>query len=131
MDPEVPIEDLNRLFAEAWGRQHPRWRIRRLLHHSLAYVCAFQGSRLVGFVNVAGDGGIHAFLLDVTVHPGFRGRGVGRTLVRRAVEAAEDRGSHWVHVDFEPGLRGFYRRCGFRPSEAGLMRLSPEGAVPN
>ena len=29
----------------------------------------------------------------------------------------------WLHVDYEPHLLDFYRRCGFRHTEAGLMHL--------
>jgi hypothetical protein len=43
--------------------------------------------------------------------------------VELAVEAARERDVEWVHVDFEPHLRPFYARCGFRPTEAGLIRL--------
>jgi GNAT superfamily N-acetyltransferase len=58
------------------------------------------------------------------VHPDLRGRDIGRRLVRQAVKVAEDRHIEWVHVDFEPHLRGFYLACGFRPTEAGLLHLS-------
>ena len=33
-------------------------------------------------------------------------------------------GMTWLHVDYEPHLDGFYRGCGFRPTAAGLLRLS-------
>ena len=35
--------------------------------HSLGWVCARRGADLAGFVNVAWDGGGHAFLLDTVV----------------------------------------------------------------
>ena len=57
------------------------------------------------------------------MHPDWRRRGIGSRLVELAVAAARDRGLEWVHVDFEPRRRGFYARCGFRPTEAGVMRL--------
>jgi GNAT superfamily N-acetyltransferase len=75
-------------------------------------------------VNVAWDGGVHAFLLDTVVHPDFRHRGIASDLVRRAAEIARDRGAHWLHVDYEPHLEGFYRTCGFRPTHAGLIALT-------
>ncbi|NMP25029.1 hypothetical protein [Sulfobacillus harzensis] len=37
------------------------------LHRSLGWVTARCDNRLVGFVNVAGDGGVHAFILDMIV----------------------------------------------------------------
>jgi len=35
--------------------------------HSLGWVCARDGADLAGFVNVAWDGGAHAFILDTVV----------------------------------------------------------------
>jgi ribosomal protein S18 acetylase RimI-like enzyme len=59
----------------------------------LAYICAYQNDYLVGFVNVAWDGGDHAFLLDTTAHPTFQRRGIGQQLVRKAARVA--RAEEW------------------------------------
>ena len=117
----VDAEEINELFAAGWDG-HERRDFGPVLRRSLVYVCAYRG-RLVGFVNVAWDGGVHGFLLDTTVHPDLRRRGIGRRLVLLAAEEAGQGGVEWLHVDFEPHLRGFYEGCGFRPSEAGLLRL--------
>ena len=110
------------LWAAAWGEAGPENLSR--LSHSLTWICAYEDSRLIGFVNVAWDGGVHAFLLDTTVHPEYQRRGLGRELVRRAAGESRQRGMHWLHVDFEPHLSDFYRGCGFRATDAGLMRLN-------
>lgn len=122
ISPPVGNEELNDLFAAAWAGYTPR-DFTLVLARSLAYVCAHQEGRLVGFVNLAWDGGCHAFLLDTTVHPAQQRQGIGRQLV--AVAAAEARrcGMEWVHVDYEPHLEPFYRGCGFQPTAAGVMRL--------
>lgn len=122
VNPSITNEALNRLFAESW-EDHQPINFAPILARSLVYVCAYFERRLVGYVNVAWDGGKHAFLLDVTVHPSVRRSGIGRELVRRATEAARERGVVWLHVDFEPSLTGFYRACGFAPTDAGLIRL--------
>jgi GNAT superfamily N-acetyltransferase len=122
VSPAVSNEDLNALFAASW-LDHPWSDFLPILSRSLAYICAYAGDALVGFVNLAWDGSVHAFLLDTTVHPRWRRRGIGRQLVVRACAAASERGMHWLHVDYEPHLEGFYRRCGFRPTLAGLIRL--------
>jgi GNAT superfamily N-acetyltransferase len=87
-------------------------------------VCCHKDDQLIGFVNVAWDGGVHASVFDTSVHPDFRLQGVGTALVQRAIEEAASRGAAWLHVDFEPYLAHFYQSCGFRPTEAGLIRLS-------
>ncbi len=97
---------------------------RPVLCRSLAHVGAYRDERLIGFVNVAWDGGIHAFLLDTCVHPTFRHQGVATALVKAAKDCVQARGVHWLHVDFEPRLAEFYRDCGFVPTSAGVIRLA-------
>lgn len=122
MNPTLADDALNALFAAAWPGHTPR-AFGPVLERSLAYCAAWDGDRLTGFVNVAWDGGAHAFLLDPTVHPDARRRGIGSALVRAAVQAAADAGAEWMHVDYEPHLAPFYRALGFRHTEAGLLRL--------
>ncbi len=53
----------------------------RLARHSLTWVTAADSAgSLVGFVNVIGDGGRHAVLLDTIVEPEYQGHGIGRAL---------------------------------------------------
>ena len=123
VDPPLGAEELDKLFAASWRGPTARdWN--PVLRRSLTYVCAYQEQRLIGFVNVAWDGGVHGFVLDITVHPEMRRRGIGRELVSWAISVARDRNVEWLHVDFEPHLRRFYELCGFGPTEAGLLHLS-------
>lgn len=121
--PPVTNEQLNNLFAAAWLGHTPS-DFTNILNHSLLYICAYEDKHLVGFVNVAWDGGIHAFILDTTVHPDFQRRGIGIELVRCAAVQAQQRGIEWLHVDYEPHLEDFYRKCGFQPTLAGLLNLT-------
>ena len=118
-------EEVNALHAEGFrteGLGVDWWA--RLQNHSLGWVCARGRGELVGFVNVAWDGGFHAFLLDTVVAAGFRRRGIGTALIAMvAAQSAED-GCEWLHVDFEDHLATFYcEAAGFSPTSAGLMRL--------
>jgi ribosomal protein S18 acetylase RimI-like enzyme len=118
----VTNDDLNALFAASWPA-HAESDFQPILSRSLAYICAYDAERLIGFVNLAWDGGIHAFILDTTVHPDLRRRGIGQQLVLKAAAVAQACGVEWLHVDFEPHLRHFYQSCGFQPTEAGLLLL--------
>ncbi len=125
---DVADDDLSALHARAFGAPSApaRWR-RRLERHSLTWILALEGERLVGFVNVAWDGGAHAFLLDAVVDPADQGSRVGRALVRRAALEAARAGCAWLHVDFEEDLAPFYLdACGFRSTAAGVLRLRDE-----
>ena len=122
IDPFPSNDELNRLFRSAWNADGDK-DFSTILARSLTHVAAFHEGSLVGFVNVAWDGGIHAFLLDTCVEPAMRRQGIATRLVKAAIEAARARGAEWLHVDFEPHLTSFYRACGFKPTEAGLIRL--------
>jgi GNAT superfamily N-acetyltransferase len=104
-----PLED------DWWGQ---------VTRHSLGWVTARQDGTLVGFVNVAWDGAIHAFILDTLVAGALRRQGVGRELVATAVHGARAAGCEWLHVDFDDHLKEFYfDSCGFQPTNAGLIAL--------
>ncbi len=117
--------ELSALHAAGFGpsaRPHD-WQA-QLHQHSLGWVCARDGARLAGFVNVAWDGGAHAFLLDTVVAGRLRHQGAGTRLVAVAAGQARAAGCAWLHVDFEPDLGPFYwDSCGFRPTSAGLIAL--------
>jgi len=120
--------ELNELHAEGFGHDLLEYDWHgQVEQHSLGWVCAREpaGGALVGFVNVAWDGGSHAFVLDTLVPAAQRRRGIGRRLVAVAAEAARAAGCEWLHVDFEDHLRPFYLdACGFAPTPAGLIDLS-------
>jgi GNAT superfamily N-acetyltransferase len=94
--------------------------------HSLGWVTARRADGvLVGFVNVAWDGGDHAFLVDTKTRGDCQRCGIGTAVVELAAQRAKSAGCEWLHVDFVDELRAFYfDACGFdRPQAAGLMNL--------
>ncbi|MGW5064425.1 GNAT family N-acetyltransferase [Streptomyces sp. NPDC004096] len=116
---------LNALHADGFGPPvaETDWR-ERLERYSLGWVCAREEGDLIGFVNVAWDGGVHAFLLDTVVAQRLRAKGIGTTLVAAAAREARAARCEWLHVDFEEHLRSFYfDACGFKETTAGLIAL--------
>ncbi len=106
------------------GRAQAGW-WDRIRPHSLGWVTARTGDgTLIGFVNVAWDGGDHAFLIDTKVRPDHQRLGIGTELVRVAARHAKEAGCEWLEVDFDDHLAPFYYdACGFAPTPAGLLRL--------
>jgi GNAT superfamily N-acetyltransferase len=122
VDEFPPNDELRELWEAAWPfPAHADYQ--KSLGACLLHITARQRGRLAGFVKVASDGGMHAFLLDPTVHPDFRRNRLGTELVLRATVLARERGAEYLHVDFEPHLATFYAACGFSPTLAGLIRL--------
>jgi ribosomal protein S18 acetylase RimI-like enzyme len=117
--------ELNELHAEGFGHRllDDDW-LGQVERHSLGWVSARAEGQLVGFVNVAWDGAVHAFILDTLVAVSHRRRGIGRRLVDLAVEHARAAGCEWLHVDFDDELRAFYfDACGFTPTNGGVIAL--------
>lgn len=122
-DPFPSDDAMHALWQVAWGDAGPD-SFQPLLGRSLAHIGAYDRKALIGFVNVAWDGGVHAFILDTCVDPRYRRQGIALKLLEQASALARQRGAHWLHVDFEPHLEAFYRKAGFGPTAAGLMRLA-------
>ena len=120
----ITDEEMVELVNSHGGRSEGGW-WDRVWPHSLGWVTARAADRvLVGFVNVAWDGGNHAFLIDTKTRGDGQHQGVGTEVVRRAAHHAKAAGCEWLHVDFEPDLASFYfDACGFRPTGAGLIHL--------
>jgi GNAT superfamily N-acetyltransferase len=117
--------EVEALHADGFGRAPGAWDWKaQVEQHSLGWVCGRRGAQLAGFVNVAWDGGSHAFLLDTVVAVPLRRLGIGARLVQIAAREARAAGCEWLHVDFEDQLRPFYfGGCAFQPTNGGLIRL--------
>ena len=72
--------ELNALHAEGFGHRllDDDWQA-QVSRHSLGRVSAREDDQLVGFVNVAWAGGVHAFLLDTLVTAKAAGAESGQT----------------------------------------------------
>jgi ribosomal protein S18 acetylase RimI-like enzyme len=116
-------DEMVELVRSHGGSPVPGW-WDRIRPFSLGWVTARAGGTLLGFVNVAWDGGDHAFLLDTKTRGDHQRRGIGAMVVGAAAARARAAGCEWLHVDFRPELRSFYvGACGFRPTDAGLVHL--------
>jgi GNAT superfamily N-acetyltransferase len=117
-------EAVNRLHAEAFNHRlfDDDWR-GQVSRHSLGWVCAHAGENLVGFVNVAWDGALHAFVLDTMVAKDWQRQGIASRMLEMCVHEARAAGCEWLHVDFEEHLRALYTHAGFAPIHAGAINL--------
>ncbi len=98
--------------------------------HSLGWVTARRDGLLIGWVNVAWDGGSHAFLLDTLVTADSRHSGVATQLVAIATDQAQQAGCEWLHVDFDEELEAFYfGACGFTSTPAGVIALRGSASI--
>jgi predicted N-acetyltransferase YhbS len=100
------------------------YRLREGATHSLALsFTARIGTLLVGSVRLTPVrvGETPALLLGpLTVEPPFRARGVGLSLIKRALDAARDKGHRLVVL---VGDEPYYARAGFKPMPKGRAEM--------
>ena len=109
----VRPEDLQGFFV-GWPNPPSPERHLALLRGSEHAVIARErdSGRVVGFVNVVGDGVLSAFIPLLEVLPEYQSRGIGTELVRRALALVDDR--YMVDVVCDEELVPFYERFGMQ-----------------
>lgn len=106
-------------FFEGWPDPPSPDRHLAMLEGSAEVVLALDGDRVVGFVTAISDGVLSAYIPLLEVRPAYRGRGIGRALVRRMLARLD----HLYMVDLvcDPALARFYEPLGFARL-AGMAR---------
>lgn len=128
-DRAIATVDIRRLYDGAsWW---PGWSLDGIARAVTATIAvgAWDGDRLVGFARALSDGEHRAYIEDVVIDPGYRGRQIGERLVATLVEALGP--VHIVSLFCEPERVAFYSRNGFRPSKTQvMMHREPGDATP-
>lgn len=118
--PSVPAFDFRALrihraldTAPPWAGADPEWtRVADL------------GDAEVGVYEIRRLGPTRFRLVGLKVHEGFRGRGIGRWLLRHAIGTAESSGAREIEA---PAIGSFFQHHGFRPDAGALtLTLTPE-----
>jgi ribosomal protein S18 acetylase RimI-like enzyme len=109
-------------FFEAWpSPPSPELHLAHLRGAEVAVVALDDATgQVVGFVTAIGDGALTAFIPLLEVLPGYRGRGIGASLVRQVLARLRDRYS--IDLVCDQGLIPFYERLGGVPGSAVLWR---------
>jgi len=130
----IDLEVVHRFLSEDsyWARGVARERLERALRHSLCFG-VYRGERQIGFGRVITDRATFAYLADVFLLEGERGRGLGRWLIeviRAHPELAGLRRWMLATRDAHP----FYEQLGWRvPERADLFMeiVRPSAAEPD
>jgi ribosomal protein S18 acetylase RimI-like enzyme len=77
-------------------------------------------------MTVLSDGMNYATIDDVVVHPDWRARGIGTTLLRQALERLHHIKPDLIRLHAIPGVEPFYERLGF-----GRLNETPMHYQPN
>ena len=110
-----------------WAAGRPRDVIERSIAHSLCFG-VYAAGRQIGFARVITDYAVFGYLSDLFVLPEFRGRGVGKHLLKAILEHPEVHGLKLLLLRTRDA-QGLYAQFGFTPPdgpEEVMARLSAE-----
>ena len=111
----VKLEDLLHLYqAVGWTNYtHQPQMLEQALSHSLVIYLALDGDAVVGLIRLVGDGFSSVFVQDLIVLPSYQRQGIGRSLMKEALEDYKD--AYQVQLVTEETERTleFYRFMGF------------------
>lgn len=127
-DPaELDREVIHRFLAGTyWARNRPRETMEKAILHSLCFG-VYCGQDQVGFARAITDYATFAYMADVFVLEGYRGKGLGKWLVQSMLDHPElKKIRRWSLLTQD--AHGLYAKCGFTPAVHpgdAMERLQP------
>ena len=128
-DTSICPDELEKLrMAVGWSPRDLD-RVDRSIENSWCHITAWHlhndRQQLVGFARAVSDGTFHAVLLDILVHPDFQNRGLGKKIVRTAIEQLREADIKDITLYASPHIVDFYHQLGFvsQPNNLQLMML--------
>ena len=111
----VKLEDVLHLYqAVGWTNytNQPQM-LEQALSQSLVIYLALDGDAVVGLIRLVGDGFSSVFVQDLIVLPSYQRQGIGRALMKEALEDFKE--AYQVQLATEQTEKnvGFYRSMGF------------------
>ena len=111
------ITDLIALYKSAdWWEssydQRPEF-LNRIVKDSALFVGAFVNEQMIGMGRALSDMASDAYIQDVAVLDEFKGKGIGKKIVRILIEKLKENGVDWIGLVAQPGTSSFYEELGF------------------
>ena len=111
----VKLEDVLHLYqAAGWTNytNQPQM-LEQALSHSLVIYLALDGDAVVGLIRLVGDGFSSVLVQDLIVLPSYQRQGIGRALMKEALEDYKDAYQVQLVTEQTEKNLGFYRFMGF------------------
>ena len=116
-DAALSVDAFIALARRIWQRDYDTQKTADALKSTIN-IGAWSGSRLVGSVRVLTDGYFFSTVPEVMVDPEFRKHGIGRELLRRALDASP---GGVLFLGAQPGNERFFELSGFRRGPTGYV----------
>lgn len=97
--------------------------LRRLIAGSHCFLLAERDGELAGMGRAVSDGVSDAYLQDIVVAAGQRGRGLGSALVKALVRRLKADGINWIGLIAQGGSAPLYSKHGFSEFKSAVPML--------
>jgi len=114
---KADLKELVQLYKEAgwwessWDK-NPEF-LNDIVKNSALFVGAFSEKKLIGMGRALSDLASDAYIQDLAVLKEFRGKGIGKKIIRTLIEKLKKNGVDWIGLVAKPGTSFFYRKLGF------------------
>lgn len=94
----------------------------KILHNSTNIVLAIDSKtdQVIGFITAVSDQILSAYIPLLEVHPQYRCKGIGTTLVNKLLQQLE--GLYMIDLCCDPNMISFYQNQGFTKAAAMIKR---------
>lgn len=87
--------------------------LEKAIKNSWYVVSVFNTDSLIGFGRVISDGIHHAFIVDLIIHPGYQGKGIGSNLLSMLIKKCTDQHIRDIQLFSANGKSEFYKKFNF------------------
>ena len=91
---------------------HPEF-LDDILKNSAVFAAAFLDGKMIGMGRALSDMASDAFIQDVVVLKKYRGKGIGKQIIKCLTAQLEQNGVDWIGLVAQPGTTSFYKGLGF------------------
>ena len=98
-----------------WKETYNSSEINKLIKGSFVFVVVINNklNKAIGMGRILSDGISDAYFQDLIILPEYRGKGLGKKLVKFLLKFCLSKGIQWIGLISEPGQDGFYSSMNF------------------
>lgn len=126
-DRDIDFYELEELCDRVGWARRPLRKVKKAIEHSFLVVSMWEvqgkNRRLIGFARATSDHAFNATIWDVVVDPKFQNQGLGKAMMKYAVNQLRSADISNITLFADPQVVKFYQRLGFILDPEGIKGM--------
>ncbi|MGB5711489.1 MAG: GNAT family N-acetyltransferase [Waterburya sp.] len=126
-DRDIDFYELEELCERVGWARRPLRKVKKAIEHSFLVVSMWEvkgkNRRLIGFARATSDHAFNATIWDVVVDPNFQSRGLGKAMMKYAINQLRSADISNITLFADPQVVKFYQRLGFILDPEGIKGM--------